>query len=225
MASRWRGSKDRLMGLSVLLFILGVTSAAAQAKQDSVPRQLVAAHAALDSGRVEEAITLAERYTSSHDRDPRGFLLLGDAYAARMPAGRFRALEAYRRAKQLAPRDPEPPYRLAQMGLRLGGDAGERIAREGLERVRHRDTGRDPGVADRRAARAEGSLAREFLGAAKPQLVCRNQSPNRRAFREAALRPRSLPAAPSPRLVPPQRARAHVESRAVPRRARVQPPV
>jgi len=127
------------MGLSVLLFILGVTSAAAQAKQDSVPRQLVAAHAALDSGRVEEAITLAERYTSSHDRDPRGFLLLGDAYAARMPAGRFRALEAYRRAKQLAPRDPEPPYRLAQMGLRLGGDDGERIAREGLERVMELD--------------------------------------------------------------------------------------
>src|SRR2546425_8001984 len=52
-----------------------------------------------------------------------------------MPTGRFRALESYRQAKQLLPHDPEPPYRIAHMGLWLGGDDGERIAREGLERV------------------------------------------------------------------------------------------
>src|SRR5207245_3336135 len=62
-------------------------------------------------------------------------MILGDAHAAHMPTGRFRALESYRQAKQLLPHDPEPPYRIALMGLWLGGDDGERIAREGLERV------------------------------------------------------------------------------------------
>jgi tetratricopeptide (TPR) repeat protein len=52
-----------------------------------------------------------------------------------MPIGRFQALEAYRAARRLTPQSPDPPYRMAQMGLALGGDDGERIAQEGLERV------------------------------------------------------------------------------------------
>src|SRR5437879_3503046 len=106
-----------------------------QGQQDTVPTELRAAAEELALGRVEEAIKLAERYTLRHGRDPRGFMILGDAHAAHMPTGRFRALESYRQAKQLLPHDPEPPYRIALMGLWLGGDDGERIAREGLERV------------------------------------------------------------------------------------------
>src|SRR5437867_12606134 len=104
-------------------------------QQDTVPTELRAAAAELELGRVDEAIKLAERYTLRHGRDPRGFMILGDAHAAHMPTGRFRALESYQQAQQLLPHDPEPPYRIALMGLWLGGDDGERIAREGLERV------------------------------------------------------------------------------------------
>jgi cytochrome c-type biogenesis protein CcmH/NrfG len=106
-----------------------------QVPQDTLPATLAAAVHALASDSIEPAIRVAERYTQKAPRDPRGFLVLGDAYARRMPAGRFRALEAYRAAARLARRDPEPPYRMARMGLWLGGDDGERIAREELERV------------------------------------------------------------------------------------------
>src|SRR3989454_9037597 len=105
-----------------------------QGQQDTVPTELRAAAEELALGRVEEAIKLAERYTLRHGRDPRGFMILGDAHAAHMPTGRFRALESYRQAKQLLPHDPEPPYPIALMGLWLGGDDGERVAREGLVR-------------------------------------------------------------------------------------------
>lgn len=106
-----------------------------QATQQPVAPDLQRAQAALDSGSIEDAIRIAERYVARERRDPMGFLVLGDAYARRMPAGRFRALEAYRNAQRIAPADPEPPYRMAQMGLWLGGADGERIARESLERV------------------------------------------------------------------------------------------
>src|SRR3989454_4533723 len=78
-----------------------------QGQQDTVPTELRAAAEELALGRVEEAIKLAERYTLRHGRDPRGFMILGDAHAAHMPTGRFRALESYRQAKQLLPHDPE----------------------------------------------------------------------------------------------------------------------
>src|SRR5256885_15662659 len=110
-----------------------------QGQQDTVPTELRAAAEELALGRVEEAIKLAERYTLRHGRDPRGFMILGDAHAAHMPTGRFRALESYRQAKQLLPHDPEPPYRIALMGLWLGGADGERIARAGLGRGVERD--------------------------------------------------------------------------------------
>ena len=123
-----------ILSLLAELFIAGALLPL-QGKQDTVPPELQVAAAALESGRVEDAIKLAEGYALRHGRDPRGFLIRGDAYAARMPTGRFRALESYRQAKQLLPHDPEPPYRIAHMGLWLGGDDGERIAREGLEQV------------------------------------------------------------------------------------------
>src|SRR5437867_12300983 len=90
----------------------------------------LALSSAFQADSIQQAIKLAERQTQRAPRDPQGFVALGDAYARRMPDGRFRAIEAYRTAVRLAPNDPLPPYRIARMGLWLGGDDGERIARE-----------------------------------------------------------------------------------------------
>ncbi len=111
---------------------LGAQAARASGGQ---PGLLDSARAALASGRVEPAIRFAEQYTGRNARDPHGFVALGDAYFKRMPAGRFQALRAFEEAIRLAPRDPEPSYRYAQVGIYLGGDDGEGIARRGLERV------------------------------------------------------------------------------------------
>ncbi len=124
-----------MIGPAFIGVFAGLAVAPMQAPQDTLPPPLAAAVHALASDSIEQAINLAERYTWKAPRDPRGFLVLGDAYARRMPAGRFRAIEAYRTAQRLARRDPDPPYRMAQMGLWLGGDDGERIAREELEHV------------------------------------------------------------------------------------------
>ncbi len=105
------------------------------AQGDSLPTQLRAAQDALSTGNITEAIDQSQRYVWSHPQDPKGFLILGDAYAARMPDGRFRAIDAYNAARRLAPNNPDPVYRIAQMGLRLGGADGERIAGDNLERV------------------------------------------------------------------------------------------
>lgn len=86
-------------------------------------------------GNIDVAIRLSRQYNSRNPRDPAGFVALGDALFRRMPAGRFEALRAYETAQRLAPSDPMTPYRMAEVGLFLGGDDGESIARRGLERV------------------------------------------------------------------------------------------
>src|SRR6185437_11284798 len=96
--------------------------------------QLTAAADSLHAGSVDVAIDLAQHYTWNHPKDPEGFLILGDAWAAKKPMGGLQALQNYRLARDLEPKDPDPPYRMAQLALRLGGD-GERILQESLERV------------------------------------------------------------------------------------------
>ncbi len=117
-----------------MLFVLSLAAAVSSPWQ-SAPEEFAAAQLQLDSGHINRAVDLAERYTYHHPRDAAGFLLLGNAYAARMPAGRFQALAAYQEARRLLPTNAEPPYRMARMGIILGGDDGERIASEGLRRV------------------------------------------------------------------------------------------
>ncbi|HET7199735.1 MAG TPA: hypothetical protein VFI80_02835, partial [Burkholderiales bacterium] len=95
----------------------------------------MAAADSLHAGSVDAAIDLAQHYTWNHPKDPEGFLLLGDAWAAKKPMGGLQALQNYRLARDLEPRDPDPPYRMAQLALRLGGADGERILQESLERV------------------------------------------------------------------------------------------
>jgi cytochrome c-type biogenesis protein CcmH/NrfG len=120
--------------LTVVLLSV-VASATAPQQVDTLPAELRQARAALESGEVEQALDLARHYSSRNRRDPRGFILLGDAYSARLPAGRFRAIRAYRDAYRLTPDNPLPSYRIAELGFELGGADGENLAAEGLERV------------------------------------------------------------------------------------------
>jgi len=106
-----------------------------QQRADSLPPDLQAARAALESGDSRRAIDLAERYARRHQADPRGHIAVGDGYAARLPAGLYRAVRAYRDAYRLDRDNPEPYYKLAQVGLLTRGDNGEALVAEGLERV------------------------------------------------------------------------------------------
>jgi cytochrome c-type biogenesis protein CcmH/NrfG len=121
--------------LPALLALLLCAAPGAARGQDSLPAALAQAQALMAAGRIDEAIHAADVYTQHHGRDVRGFLTLGDAYMLKMPSGRYRAARAYEQAQQLAPRDPLPPFKIAQAGLRLGGDDGESMALRGLERV------------------------------------------------------------------------------------------
>jgi GWxTD domain-containing protein len=49
--------------------------------------------------------------------------------------GRYAALDAFRRAARLAPRDPEPLYWQMKTGFYLGSDEGDVIAREAILRI------------------------------------------------------------------------------------------
>ena len=116
------------------ILALALTAGTARG-QDTLPEPLRQARSLIAAGKIDDAIHLAERYTNDHPREEGGFLVLGDAWFKQMPVGRFKAAQAYREAERLAPRDPAPPYRYAQVGFWLGGDDGERMAGEGLERV------------------------------------------------------------------------------------------
>jgi tetratricopeptide (TPR) repeat protein len=146
--------------------------------EDRVPLALRVAAESLAAGRINAAIRLTERYTWVHPRDPRGFMALGDAYASRLPDGRFRAVENYRKARQLKPHDPEPPYRIAQMGLRLGGADGERLMRDNLEGVlgldpEYRDAWGEWLLAYRNAGRRDDMIKRLRPFAGRPAVRLR----------------------------------------------------
>ena len=94
--------------------------------------------------------------------------LLGRVYLEWPVFGRLRADSLLTRAGQLDPDNPEPFYWLGRVGLKLGGDDGEEIARRGLTRLLaldpdYRDAWRlwlrlYRGDADRRAALAALAL-------------------------------------------------------------------
>jgi len=122
-----------MLVMNVLLVSLTLLQGAGRA--DTLPPRLAASRDALAAGKVERALALAKDYTQRHSDDERGFLLLGDAYMKRDVTGRYPAWRAYWRAEQLAPDDPAAPYGQAMAGWFLGPPDGERLAREGLERV------------------------------------------------------------------------------------------
>jgi tetratricopeptide (TPR) repeat protein len=89
----------------------------------------------LVSGRLADARRVAEQAQRRHPDDPQVLTLLGRIYLAWPVVGRFRADSLLTRAGRLDPGNPEPFYWLGQVGLKLGGDDGEEIARRGLTRV------------------------------------------------------------------------------------------
>ena len=90
------------------------------------------AESLLAAGQLSPARALTERLARSHPDDPATLTLLGRVWLEWPIFGRYRAESLLARAGALAPQDPEPFYYLGQVGLALGGDDGEAIARQGL---------------------------------------------------------------------------------------------
>ncbi len=93
---------------------------------------LARAESLLAAGSAYEAARAAERIVARRPADGSAHLLLGRAHFARPIVGRYPALAAFRAAARLAPGDPVPLHWQMQVGLYLGSDEGDRIAREAI---------------------------------------------------------------------------------------------
>ncbi len=81
------------------------------------------------------ALRLAQELVRERPDDPAALTVLGRIRLAWPVFGRWQAETLLARAGALDPGNPEPFYYLGQVGLKLGGDDGEAIARRGLLRV------------------------------------------------------------------------------------------
>lgn len=100
--------------------------------QDSLTARaesLLAHHDLAAARKVAEA--LVRRYPD----DVAAHLVLGRIWLQWPVFGRYNALEQFRSAEHLAPRDPEPWYLQTRVGLRLMGDEGEVMVREGVLKI------------------------------------------------------------------------------------------
>jgi tetratricopeptide (TPR) repeat protein len=86
-------------------------------------------------GRLAEARAILERALRRHPPDPVALVLLGRVHLAWPTVGRFRAWALFEEAARLDPTNPEPRYQQVQVGLRLGGADGERLARDAIFRI------------------------------------------------------------------------------------------
>jgi GWxTD domain-containing protein len=86
----------------------------------------------LREGRLKEARTLLERGLRDRPHDPTLLMLLGRVHLDWPVIGRQRAWRLFEDAANRAPTDPTPRYLQMQVGLRLGGDDGERLARDAI---------------------------------------------------------------------------------------------
>jgi len=93
------------------------------------------AESLLAAGQAYDAAQVAARAVARRPHDAAARLLLGRAHLARPVGGRYAALAAFRAAARLAPGDPAPLYWQSEVGLLLGSDEGEGIAREALIRL------------------------------------------------------------------------------------------
>src|SRR6059036_2720882 len=114
-----------------MLALLLVALAGAGALQDTATAR---AESLLAAGDVAAALRLSERIVAQRPRDAHAHLLLGRAHFARRVIGRYPALAAFRVATRLAPGDPEPLYWQMKVGLYLGSDEGDVLAREAIVR-------------------------------------------------------------------------------------------
>jgi len=90
------------------------------------------AESLLAAGDAYAAAQLMERVVRQGKPDAHAYLLLGRAHYARPVVGRYAALRAFRTAARLAPDDPAPLYWQTDVGLYLGSDEGDGIARDAL---------------------------------------------------------------------------------------------
>lgn len=93
------------------------------------------AESLLAEGRLPEARRLLEQADRRFPDDPDILLLLGRVHLEWPVVGRFKAWQLFDRVAELRPDDPEPRYQQMQVGLRLGGADGERLARDAIFRV------------------------------------------------------------------------------------------
>ena len=78
---------------------------------------------------------LVERGLRDRPDDPALLMLLGRVHLDWPVVGRQRAWRLFEEAARRVPTDPTPRYLQMQTGLRLGGDDGERLARDAAFRV------------------------------------------------------------------------------------------
>jgi len=88
-----------------------------------------------DAGALPTARALTERLVVERPDDPRPLILLGKIWLEWPVFGRYRAESLLARAGELIPQSPEPFYYLGMVGLTLGSDDGEAIARDGFVRA------------------------------------------------------------------------------------------
>jgi tetratricopeptide (TPR) repeat protein len=97
--------------------------------------ELGQAKALLAAGRLEPARRIAERLAGQRPDDPAPLVVLGRIWLAWPAFGRYTADSILARAEALDSADPAPAYYRSLVGLRLGGDDGEAMARRALRRV------------------------------------------------------------------------------------------
>jgi len=137
------------------------------------------AESLLAQGKLPEARRIAEQLVRAHPHEAAPHLLLGRVWYAWPVIGRYTALAQFDSAARVAPLDPEPLYWRMKVGLFLGLDEGEAIARKALLRLfeldpDYRDTWalfRSLYLSDDVCRRADTALARH--GAAPASLAHR----------------------------------------------------
>jgi len=93
------------------------------------------AESLLAAGALPSARRIAERLEREHPDDPRALILLGRVHLAWPVIGRWTADSLFARALALDPANLEAHYYGAKVGLALGGDDGESLARRHLEHL------------------------------------------------------------------------------------------
>lgn len=107
----------------------GPISTRAPVRPDST---LARAESLLTAGELEAARALLTAYLTDDPNDPHALYLLGRVHLAWPVVGRFQAWHLFERAARAMPNDPAPRYGQVQVGLALGGDDGERLARDAI---------------------------------------------------------------------------------------------
>ncbi len=119
-----------MIPISLLLFSLSAGQASALPPTDTVFGARV--ERLLSDGRLKQARTLLDSALRTRPNDVQLLTLLARVHLEWPVVGRWEALRLLRRAAAANPRDPEPWYWRARVGVYLAGADGEAIIRSGL---------------------------------------------------------------------------------------------